>query len=170
MTRVRADGFAFDFFGALDAFVFDEQDRNKPTFHGAPMKAVDVVAEFANYHVYVEIKDPPALETYIPELMESGRVASEADYFKWLQNQLICKYRDSLLYRHAERKAEKPVIYICLLIMSNAQCNRLRKNLYHGLPVKRVPRWKRGIVESCHVVNLTRWNRTFPRWPVRRLP
>ena len=47
MKIVEADGFEFRFEDALDAFVFDETDSTKPTFHGAPMKGVDIVAEFA---------------------------------------------------------------------------------------------------------------------------
>lgn len=38
MKVVAADGFEFQFTDALDAFVFDETDSTKPTFHGAPMK------------------------------------------------------------------------------------------------------------------------------------
>ena len=57
MKVVAADGFEFQFTDALDAFVFDEKDRSKPTFHGAPMKGVDIVAEFEEAYVYVELKD-----------------------------------------------------------------------------------------------------------------
>lgn len=57
MKIVEADGFEFRFEDALDAFVFDETDSTKPTFHGAPMKGVDIVAEFAEAYVYVELKD-----------------------------------------------------------------------------------------------------------------
>ncbi len=38
MKIVKADGFEFRFEDALDAFVFDEKDSTKATFHGAPMK------------------------------------------------------------------------------------------------------------------------------------
>ena len=55
MKIVEADGFEFRFEDALDAFVFDETDSTKPTFHGAPMKGVDIVAEFAEAYVYVEL-------------------------------------------------------------------------------------------------------------------
>ena len=48
MKVVQTDGFEFRFENALDAFVFDETDPEKPTFHGAPMKGVDIVAEFAD--------------------------------------------------------------------------------------------------------------------------
>ena len=57
MRLDNVDGFSFDFSDALDAFVFDEKDRFKPTFHGQPMKAVDIVVELADAYLYVEIKD-----------------------------------------------------------------------------------------------------------------
>ena len=57
MKVVKTDGFEFRFTDAVDAFVFDETGEAKPTFHGVPMKAVDIVAEFKNAYVYVELKD-----------------------------------------------------------------------------------------------------------------
>ncbi len=57
--KIVADGFEFQFTDALDAFVFDEKDAGKRTFHGAPMKAVDIVAEFKTEYVYVEVKEYP---------------------------------------------------------------------------------------------------------------
>lgn len=55
--KIGADGFSFDFTDAIDAFVFDEKDKLKLTYHGQPMKAVDIVAEFAEVYIYVEMKD-----------------------------------------------------------------------------------------------------------------
>lgn len=42
--RMTVDGFDFDFMDAIDAFVFDEKDKNLPTYHGLShaMKAVDI--------------------------------------------------------------------------------------------------------------------------------
>ena len=53
---IDADGFSFHFTDAIHAFVFDEKDKTKPTFHGVPMKGVDIVAEFDQAYVYVELK------------------------------------------------------------------------------------------------------------------
>ena len=55
--KIDADGFSFDFTDAIDVFVFDEKDRSKVTYHGQPMKAVDIVAEFNDAYVFVEMKD-----------------------------------------------------------------------------------------------------------------
>ena len=46
MIIVKTDGIEIRFEDAIEALVFDERDKDKPTFHGAPMKAVDIVAEF----------------------------------------------------------------------------------------------------------------------------
>ena len=46
------DGFTFDFTDAIDAFVFDEKDKSKSTYHGAPMKAVDILVELDDAYLY----------------------------------------------------------------------------------------------------------------------
>ena len=57
MKIVEADGFEFRFTNALEVFVFDETDKSKATFHGAPMKGVDIIAELEDAYIYVEMKD-----------------------------------------------------------------------------------------------------------------
>ncbi len=90
MKVIEADGFKFDFTNAIDAFIFDETDTSKPTFHGAPMKGVDIVVEFEEAYVYVEMKD------YDDSAMYDVRGATTDDEklerqkrFKWLKNYLI---------------------------------------------------------------------------------
>ncbi len=118
--KIDADGFSFDFTDAIDAFVFDESDRAKPTYHGQPMKAVDIVAEFDAAYVYVEMKDFHDPEMYDQSFAENDEEGmKKRDNFKWLKNVLKYKYRDSYLYRHAEQKVDKPIHYICLLTFEN---------------------------------------------------
>ena len=172
--RVDADGYSFNFKGALAAFVFDEEDKSKPTFHGQPMKAVDVIAEFNNAYIYVEVKEFHDLQRYDPESTNSDEGVEGEEVvgngFNWLKNYLKYKYRDSYLFRHAEDKVEKPIIYICLLNLSNDLNGRMQKALSIELPVgKTSPRWEKEIAKSCQVVNLRQWNRQFPKWPVTRL-
>jgi len=169
--RVDADGFSFDFTDALDAFVFDEEDRTKLTYHGQPMKAVDVVAEFEEAYIYVEIKDFHDPEMYNIGLAEDDEeIKMRRGHFKWLKNYLKYKYRDSYLYRHAEHKVEKPIHYICLLSFDNALNVAMRKALHRELPVGAASRrWKQEIVKSCQVVNLDKWNEVFPKWPVNKI-
>jgi len=171
MKVVEADGYKFSFDEAVDAFVFDETDPSKPTFHGAPMKGVDVVAEFDEAYVYVEIKDYDDCDEFNPSLTGSDEGKKERQKcFKWLKNYLKYKYRDSYLYRYAEQKVDKPVHYICLINFDNALNNKIRKALRLELPVDKMPRrWKQPIVTSCQVVNFDKWNENFPKWPVTRI-
>lgn len=172
MKIVEADGFEFRFADALDAFIFDEKDSAKPTFHGAPMKAVDIIAEFAEAYVYVELKDydDPSCYDILSAATDEEKRARQ-DSFTWLKNYLIYKFRDSYLYRHAEQKVDKPIHYVCLLTFDNALNSLMQKSLKRELPVgKASPRWVQSLAKSCHVVNLDKWNEIFPKWPVTRLP
>jgi len=169
--KIEADGFAFDFTDALDVFIFDEKDKSKPKFHGQPMKGVDIVAEFENAYVYVEMKDFDDPNKYDQKLGEDENdEKSKKDNFKWLKNYLKYKYRDSYLYRHAEQEVDKPIHFICLLTFDNALNIAMQKALHRELPVGLASkRWKQEIVKSCQVVNLEKWNSNFPRWPVSRV-
>ena len=171
MKVVEADGFEFRFEDALDAFVFDEKNSTKSTFHGAPMKCVDIVAEFAKSYVYVELKDYDDPSIYdISGTENDDAENSRQDKFKWLKDYLKYKFRDSYLYRHAEQKVEKPVHYVCLITFDNALNSRMQKSLKQELPVgKASRRWVQALATSCQVVNLDKWNENFPKWPVTRL-
>jgi hypothetical protein len=166
--KIHADGFTFDFTDALDVFVFDEKDKTKPTYHGQPMKAVDIIAELPDAYLFVEMKDfddPASYDT--KDFSTAEESADKRKAFKWLKNYLKYKYRDSYLFRHAEEKVDKPIHYICLLTFDNALNTAMRKALHKELPVGPASkRWKREIVKSCQVVNVAKWNENFPRWPV----
>ena len=100
---------------------------------------------------------------YSPDDYKNG------DCFNHLRNVLKYKYRDTFLYRWAERKIDKPVRYICLLALENALISRMNKEIRIQLPLSRpVERWERSIVDSCVVLNEERWNHNFPKWPVSR--
>jgi len=171
MKIVKTDGFEFCFTDALDAFVFDESDKTKPRFHGVPMKAVDIVAEFKNAYVYIELKDydDPSVYDVLNATMDD-EISDRQRNFKWLKNYLKYKFRDSYLYRYAEEKVEKDVHYICLVTFDNALNSRMQKSLKKELPVGNPSRlWIRELAASCKVVNLEKWNKNFPKWPVKRL-
>jgi len=166
--KIDADGFSFDFTDAIDAFVFDEKDSSKSTYHGQPMKAVDIVAEFNEAYVFVEMKDFNNPETYdTRSFISEEELEEKRAGFKWLKNYLKYKYRDSYLFRHAEHKVDKPIHYICLLTFDNALNTAMRKALQKELPVGLASkRWKQEIIKSCQVVNVAKWNENFPKWPV----
>jgi len=168
--RVVSDGFQIDFRGAIEAFKFDDTDPASPHFHKAPMKAVDIIAEFKNEYVFVEIKTQyfPEDAEEIERLTSVGQLPGQPAYFKWLKEYLKYKFRDSLLYRHAEGKLDKPVRYICLLNVEDGLILKIKSDLKKELPVGLAgPRWKTGLAISCHVHNLASWRRNHPGWPVR---
>jgi len=170
MKLENVDGFSFDFTDALDAFVFDEKDKTKKTYHGQPMKRVDIVVELKEAYLYIEIKDffdPNSYDTKSSK--DEKSLEKKQDKFKWLKKYLKYKYRDSYLYRHAEQKVDKTIHYICLLTFENAQNTTIQKALRQELPVgKASQRWKQELVNSCQVVNVERWNQQFPKWPVTK--
>ena len=171
MKVVIADGFEFHFSDAIDAYVFDEKDSTKPTFHGAPMKGVDIVAEFEDAYIYVELKDYDDVSAYdVTRAVNDDEIKSRQQGFKWLKNYLKYKFRDSYLYRFAEGKVDKPVHFICVLTFDNALNSRMVSDLRRELPVgKKSRRWTQALAKSCQVVNLDKWNEVFPRWPATRI-
>ena len=167
-----ADGFSFHFPDALEAFVFDEKDPSHPHFNNTPMKKVDVVAEFAESYIFIEIKEFDDVGMYNDTESSSEEEKKERRaHLKWLKNYLKYKARDSLLGRFAEGKIDKDIHYICLLTnFDNATNNTIRRVLRQELPLGRAGRkWNRDLFKSCQVVNLDRWNTSFPNWPVSRI-
>jgi hypothetical protein len=164
---VESDGYRFNFTDAISAFKFDDTDLASPTFHGAPMKAVDIIAELPQAWLFVEVKEYDK-----PEAFDSDFSADKAHYdnYKWLKRYLKYKFRDSYLYRHAENKIDKPVHYLCLMNFDDALNTTMKKGLWTDLPVGQASRrWTKILAQSCQVLNLAAWNRNFPTWPVRKV-
>lgn len=173
--RVQADGFEFEFPDALEAFVFDEQDKSHSRFHGLShaMKAVDLVVEFPNDTLFIEVKDFHAPDDYnfrsAVTLDEQGERRERVNH---LREVLVHKFRHTWLYRWSERAAgtpDKPVRYLCVLTLDNGLLGVVGKELKQVLPVGRVgPRWQRELALACVVLNPQRWNSVFPAWPLSR--
>ncbi|HBT75668.1 MAG TPA: hypothetical protein DEB39_01805 [Planctomycetaceae bacterium] len=158
MKRIEAGGYLFEFRDVLDAFVFDETDDTKPTYHGATvLKAVDILVESENLWYFIEVKD-----FHDPAQYDRGDGVHE------LRKKLKYKFRDTYLCRHAENKITKPIIYICLLAnLENALCTQMQKVLSYELPVRKpTPRWQFELAKGCIVLNVERWNTNFSKWPV----
>ena len=171
--KVEVDGFEFDFSDALAAFVFDEKDAGKETFHGLShaMKAVDLVVELEQAYLFIEVKDFHAPDDYdFRNSADDAQVGERRKRLDHLREVLKHKFRDSYLYRWAEQGVDKPVHYLCLLTLENGLLAVLKKELQKQLPVGCAgPRWKTEIARSCAVLNVERWNKNFPKWPVSRL-
>lgn len=160
--KLQEGDLEFDFKDAIKGFKFDETDKNKDYYHGLShcMKAVDFILELENAYLFVEVKDFNDPENY----------GEKNDKFNSLKKVLKEKYRDSFLCRWAEGKVDKPIKYLCLLTLENALISRMIKELRIQLPEgNKNPRWHQSIVSGCVVANIERWNKNFPKWPVRRI-
>ena len=169
--KVESGGYIFDFKGALSAFVFDETDKSKPTFHGAPMKGVDVMVELEQAYLFVEVKHYDNLADFIKNADDDiETIRKKQDHHKWLKNYLKYKFRDTYLYRYAEQKTDKPVHYLCLINFDNALNSAMNKILKKELPVgKPTNRWILKLAESCQILNMATWNKAFPNWEVNQI-
>ena len=174
--KVQADGFEFEFPGALEAFVFDEKDAAKTTYHGLShaMKAVDLVVELPDVVLFIEVKDFYAPDDYdFKSALSVVEAQARRQALNHLREVLVHKYRDTWVYRWAERTAEapqKPVRYLCVLSLSNGALGIVSKELRQALPVGLAgPRWKRELGLGCAVLNPERWASAFPGWALQRL-
>ena len=151
----------------MDARRFDGHD------HGLShcMRAVDFVVELNDCYQFIEIKDPqnpgaPAgTDVLYAQTLLSGGITEELKY----------KYRDSFLYEWALGRADKPVDYLVLIALeqlAEPQLSTVNDVLQRSLPLRGPGSqpWLRPIVRHCGVFNIASWNRSFPDYPVRRLP
>ena len=167
MTTLMEGGLEISVSGTVSVRKFDDDS------HGLShcMKAVDFIIEHPDRYIFVEFKDPDAAD--IPpqaraEFVESLEVGRRDDEFKY-------KYRDTFLYEWAAGRADKAIYYFVLIAqidLSPGDMVRRTDALERILPL-RLPSsvtWTRPIVCGCGVFNIDSWNRTFPDYPVRRLP
>lgn len=173
--KVRADGFEFEFPGALDAFVFDEKVKSHPHYHGLShaMRAVDLVVELPNDILFIEVKDFHAPDDYnFKTAVTDDEQGQRRERMNHLRDVLVHKFRDTWLYRWSERTAgiaDKPVRYLCVLSLDNGLLGTVGKELKQALPAGCVgPRWQRELATACVVLNPQRWNTVFPTWPLSR--
>ncbi len=164
---VTVDNYRFDFPNAVEAYKFDEKDSASPHFHGVDaLKAVDVMVEFPDEYVFVEIKTYDDLDDFRKRAPRyDGNTAR-----KYLITTLSRKYRETYLYRLCEGKMDKPVNYICLLNLDDALKGFCRKELAKRIPVGKAnnKRWHRMLLDKCRlfVLDEAAWNRNvnITRW------
>jgi len=158
--KIKCDGFEFNFTDALNAFIFDEKDKNNPHYHNLSHAMVDIIVELQEYYLFVEVKDFPDPKIY-----------NDHEHFNHLRESLKYKYRDSWLYRWCEDKTEKPIKYLCLLELEKGLLTRMTKELRKQIPISIAgARWCKEISDGCAVLNIEIWNQRFTAWPVTRLP
>ena len=154
-----------DFPNALALYKFDEKEKSSPTFHGAPMKAVDVLAEFPTFQLWIEIKEysHEGIQNMKDELDKNKQVKRENT--AWLTDYLKYKFRDTFLYRYCEEKIDLPVVYVCFTNFDSALNSFFRKELSRMLPVGKANpyRWKRELIakDRIFVVDQDAWKRNL---------
>ncbi|HOE11910.1 MAG TPA: hypothetical protein PLQ35_14830 [bacterium] len=133
------------------------------------MKAVDLILEFKDHFLFIEIKDPEHpqanamdRDTFIKKF-QTGKIDEDLKY----------KYRDSFLYEWACGKIEKPIYYYVLIAIDGlteadlqAKADDLKRKVPQCGPSSGI--WKHWIVEDVMVFNLSTWNKHLKDFPIRR--
>jgi hypothetical protein len=158
--------FEFDFPNAKALYKFDERDPLSPTFHGAPMQAVDVMAEFSDFQLWIEIKEFQPSE--IIAMTKEGDQQKKGDNVHnkaHLTQNLKHKFRDTFLYRFCENKLDTKIVYVCLTNFDDALNGFFKKELQNQLPTGfgSKKRWKRHLLDKSllMVVNMNSWQRNL---------
>lgn len=167
--RVTGEGFQFDFPDAIEAILFDQQDRNLPNYHDLEeFPRVDFIVELPEDILFIEVKDPSS------PLAQSANIEKFVDGIKndsviW---SLGDKYQYSFYFRWAENKLDKNIHYIILftldLVMTETVTERLKRYLAPLWDAKST-RWCRQPIKTCRALNLDSWNSVFPKWHVERV-
>lgn len=157
--------FEFDFPEARTLYKFDERDKLSPTFHGAPMQAVDVMAEFPDFQLWIEIKEfqqseIEAMKKEGDQQKKGENVHNKAHLTKNLKH----KFRDTFLYRFCESKLDKKIVYVCLTNFDDALNGFYRKELQKQMPTGYASkRWEKQLLDKSllMVVNIDSWHRNL---------
>jgi hypothetical protein len=166
--RLIENDLEFNFTNAIDAIVFDQMKSHLPNYHAVnQMSRVDFIVELEEAILFVEVKDPDCPDSTVATLakfhakLDSGKLGSI----------FASKFIDTFLYRWAEEKVTKPIHYISLVTLDEAQVIQLSDEITRKLPPLgvAVPRWKKQLFENCQVFNLNMWNENFPKWQVARI-
>lgn len=154
--EIKAEGFIFDFPDAIDCIKFDDKDTHG-AFHA--FKAVDLIVEFPDEYLFIEIKDPPngADDYKSARCKHCGHKSSPLNELK---NSLVRKYRDSWVYRYCQDKTGKPMTYVCLVTIDSALIMHMVPTMKSELPLGiAVDKWHKTILDRFYMVNLAAWER-----------
>ncbi len=144
-----------------------------PSKHGLThcMKAVDFVVTDSGRTFFLEIKD------FEHPAAPPDRTSADAQRFLTgqLNEDLKHKFRDTFLYKWAEKKLPDPPWFVLLVALTDlteaellAQQTELQRILPVSLPETVKKRWKQPLSSGCLVFNMETWQRHFPAYRVRR--
>ena len=133
------------------------------------MKAVDFIVEFPEYYLFVEVKDPDNTQATVRRRAKYAEELARPTFPK----KITLKYRDSFLYRWAERKTDKPIRYVVLLQLATLRDPdylAITQTLQVELPMND-PKgvWSRPIADGLAVLNMQTWNALGTYGTVRRV-
>lgn len=167
---LETDGYKFDFPNAIELFKFDSDDKESKYYHGLShnMKAVDVVAVFKKFQLWIEVKNFPfdKIDSFEKNPNAKGTKSNKnlADYI----GDLKLKFRDTFIYRYCEGKVTTPITYIFLTNLPEPLCVHCTKVLNQDIPVGNpIPnRWNKPLLEKdqCYVITPESWARNFKEY------
>lgn len=161
---LNEERFEFDFPQAISLYKFDERDPMSPHYHNTVMKAVDVMAEFPNFQLWIEIKEYTVEQ--INNMKAEGNQKKNGDDYHlktWLLGNVKYKFRDTFLYRYCENKIPEKIVYIFLTNFDDALNSFFRKELIKHIPAIKITQWSKTLLEKDHilVVNKEAWERNL---------
>lgn len=149
--EIECDHYKISFNNCLDLFKFDEEDKSSDHYHGVTLlKAVDIIAEFEDKYYFIELKG--CIDKQGQHRLNTKD--EQNDNYEKFKEAFIQKYKDSLLFRAAEGKFDKPITYICFLNFDSALVLRLNDELKQRLPKGKLNnRWQKNILDELIVMN-----------------
>ena len=162
---LKEEEFEFDFPNAKTLYKFDEKDPLSPTFHGAPMQAVDIVAEFPTFQLWIEIKEfqPSEIEAMKKE-GDQQKKGNDVHNKAHLTKNLKHKFRDTFLYRFCENQLDTKIVYVCLTNFDDALNGFFKRELQKQIPTGlKSNRWSKQLLDTSllMVVNKESWQRNL---------
>lgn len=130
---------------------------------GTSLQPVDLIFEFENYYLFVEVKDPdvpnPSNPISFMQKLNSGQVIRK----------VAGKFRDTTFFRIRQGRNDKPIKYVFLLSMASldpALLSNKQDELRKSLPSKH-EFWGSDI--TCVVMNIQQWQRKFGADSITRI-
>lgn|GEM_PF-1626785 len=194
MTKLEEGKLEFDFVGALDAYIFDDNQK-----HGAgAMNKVDFVVEWEEVVWLVEVKNPfktpdlqereEAVQQMRADLINDPlrfRDFLDSDDFQEIvigldkrnfQVALGRKARDTFLYLHLTKAfTDKPFIFIVFFADDSSDTQFLKtaiKELERAcvLDGPSPDGWAMPYLTKVQILTFQSWHVLYPHVPIRRLP